>query len=196
MRYDDIEYNECDEVYPPAEDTFLFIDNLEVKEDDKVLEIGIGTGIVSIKAAMSAKEVVGVDINKHAIKCAQENVKLNNIKNTTIIESDLFENIKEKFDLILFNTPYLPVTDDEHLDDDDYSKAWDGGADGRSVIDRFLKDAKKYLKDNGRIQLIQSSLSNNEKTLKYLNENGYVASIGAVEHQFFEDITLINAKLI
>ena len=41
MRYDDIEYNECDEVYPPAEDTFLFIDNLEVKEDDKVLEIGV-----------------------------------------------------------------------------------------------------------------------------------------------------------
>lgn len=196
MRYDDIEYNECDEVYPPAEDTFLFIDNLEVKEDDKVLEIGVGTGIVSIKAAMSAKTVIGVDINPHAIKCAQENAKLNNIENFTVIESDLFENIKEKFDLILFNTPYLPVTDDEHLDDDDYSKAWDGGADGRSVIDRFLKDAKKYLKDDGRIQLIQSSLSNNEKTLKYLNENGYRASIGAVEHQFFEDITLINAKLI
>lgn len=194
MKYDTIEYNECSEVYPPAEDTFLLIDNLKIKSDNKVLEIGTGTGIVSIKAAQNgAKEVVSVDINPHAIECAKENIKLNNITNMKVIESNLFENIDDKYDVILFNTPYLPVEEDEHDPDDDYAKAWDGGIDGRKTIDLFLKQAGEYLKVGGVIQLVQSSLSDNEKTLDYLNNNGYESEIGAIEHQFFEDITLINA---
>lgn len=196
MMYADVEYNECEEVYPPAEDTFMLIDNLQIKEDDYVLEIGTGTGIVSIKAAKKAQKVVAVDINPHALKCAEENMKLNNINNMKVIESDLFENIDDKYDVIIFNTPYLPVEEDEHDPDDDYAKAWDGGIDGRQTIDLFLQQAGEYLKKGGLIQLIQSSLSDNEKTLEYLNHNGYEAVIGDVEHQFFEDITLINARKI
>ncbi len=194
MKYKDIEYNECDEVYPPAEDTFLLIDNLDVKENDEVLEIGVGSGIVSIAASYKAKNVTSVDINPNAIKCTEANIKLNNVTNITTIESDLFENINEKYDLILFNTPYLPVVEEEHDPNDDYAKAWDGGIDGRSVINKFLEEASEYLKTNGKIQLVQSSLSDNEKTLNYLNNNGYTAEITAKEHQFFEDITLITAK--
>ncbi|WP_069591948.1 HemK2/MTQ2 family protein methyltransferase [Methanosphaera sp. WGK6] len=195
MKYENIEYNECEEVYPPAEDTFLLIDNLEVYENEDVLEIGAGTGIVSIAASFIAENVTCVDINQHAIKCTEANVKLNNRENITVIHSDLFENITEKYDLIIFNTPYLPVTEEEH-DDDDYSKAWDGGIDGRQIIDKFLEQAHNYIKSNGRIQIVQSSLSDNEKTLNYLNTNGFEAKISASEHQFFEDITLITAKKI
>ncbi|WP_455645691.1 HemK2/MTQ2 family protein methyltransferase [Methanosphaera sp.] len=195
MKYENIEYNECEEVYPPAEDTFLLIDNLEVYENETVLEVGAGTGIVSIAASFIAENVTCIDINKHAIKCTEANVKLNNRNNITVIHSDLFENITEKYDLIIFNTPYLPVTEEEH-EDDDYSKAWDGGIDGRQVIDKFLEQAPNYIKNKGRIQLVQSSLSDNEKTLDYLNNNGFEAKITASEHQFFEDITLITAKKI
>jgi release factor glutamine methyltransferase len=123
----------------------------------------------------------------------EANVKLNNRDNIRIIESNLFENIDSKYDLILFNTPYLPVDEEEHVDDD-YTKAWDGGHDGRKVIDSFLKEAKDYLKERGIIQLVQSSLSDNDKTLKILQEEGFEAEITAVEHIFFEDITLITAK--
>lgn len=192
MKYDTIEYEECEDVYPPAEDTFMLIDNLDVKSTDMVLEIGCGSGIVSIKAAQLGKHVTAVDINSHALRCTEKNIKINEIKNITVKESNLFENISEKYDVILFNTPYLPVTEDEHVDDD-YSKAWDGGLDGRKVIDEFLKQAGNYLKDNGKLQIIQSSLSDNDKTLEFLEENGYEAEIGDIEHQFFEDITLINA---
>lgn len=196
MKYNNIEYTECDEVYPPAEDTFLLIDNLEVKEDDEVLEIGTGTGIVSIAASYTAKNVTCVDINPHAVKCAEKNIELNNRSNINVFESDLFENIDVKYDLILFNTPYLPVTEEEHDSSDDYSKAWDGGLDGRQVIDKFIEQVGEYLKNNGRVQLIQSSLSNNDKTIEYLNNHGFNAKISASEHQFFEDITLITAKKI
>ncbi len=193
MKYDDIEYNQCSQVYEPAEDTFLLIDNLEVDNDSSVLEIGTGTGIVSIAASLNAKNVVAVDINKYAISCARENIKLNNRDNIEVIYSDLFENINDKYDLILFNTPYLPVSDDEDDTSDIYSKSWDGGSDGRGVIDRFLKEVDKYLKSHGKIQLVQSSLSNNDKTLDYLNNNGFNASVNDSLHMFFEDITLINA---
>lgn len=196
MKYENIKYNECDEVYPPAEDTFLLIDNLIVKNNDSVLEVGCGCGIVSIAASLNAEKVTSIDINPHAIKCTKENIKLNNRKNIEVIESNLFEKIDDKYDLILFNTPYLPVTEEEHDVDDDYSKAWDGGVDGRKVIDAFLEEAPKYLKEDGTIQLVQSSLSDNEKTLNYLNKNGFNAKITEKYHQFFEDITLISAKRI
>ena len=39
MKYENIKYNECDEVYPPAEDTFLLIDNLIVKNNDSVVDV-------------------------------------------------------------------------------------------------------------------------------------------------------------
>ena len=196
MKYENIKYNECDEVYPPAEDTFLLFDNLIVKNYDSVLEVGCGCGIVSIAASLNAEKVTSIDINPHAIKCTKENIKLNNRKNIEVIESNLFEKIDDKYDLILFNTPYLPVTEEEHDVDDDYSKAWDGGVDGRKVIDAFLEEAPKYLKEDGTIQLVQSSLSDNEKTLNYLNNNGFNAKITEKYHQFFEDITLISAKRI
>lgn len=192
MNYDGVEFNECEEVYPPAEDTFLLIDNLMVKSGYDVLEIGTGTGLVSICASLKCSSVTSTDINPYAIKCAEANIKLNNRDNITVIKSDLFDNINGKYDLILFNTPYLPVTDEEHVDDE-YSKAWDGGENGREVIDKFLKQAPLYLKENGTIQLVQSSLSDNEKTIQTLEKLGLKAEITAIEHIFFEDITLITA---
>lgn len=192
MNYNGVEYNECDEVYPPAEDTFLLIDNLKIEEDYEVLEIGTGTGLVSIFASLNCKNVTSTDINPYAVKCATNNIKLNNRENVRVIKSDLFENIEDKYDLILFNTPYLPVIEEEHVDDD-YSKAWDGGESGREVIDEFIKQAPSYLKENGIIQLVQSSLSDNDKSIEMLEKLGLNAEVTAIEHIFFEDITLITA---
>lgn len=163
-----------------------------VESSDNVLEIGTGTGLISIIASFKCREVTSTDINPHAITCAKNNIKLNARDNITVIESDLFENINDEYDLILFNTPYLPVIEEEHVDDD-YSKAWDGGENGREVIDKFIKEAPQYLKKDGKIQLVQSSFSDNEKTIEYFEKIGFEAEITAILHMFFEDITLITA---
>ena len=108
----------------------------------------------------------------------------------------MFEPVKNrKFDVILFNTPYLPTEDDEVIDDT-INYAFDGGLNGRKVIDLFLNEVSNYLNDGGIVQLIQSSLSGNEETLDKLDEAGFIAEIVASEHFFFEDITLINAYKI
>ena len=99
--------------------------------------------------------------------------------------------IASSFDVILFNTPYLP-TDNEDVIEDNLNYAFDGGLNGRKVIDLFLDEVKNHLNPKGIVQLIQSSLSDNEKTLDRLDEMGFIAEIAESEHFFFEDVVLIN----
>lgn len=183
------------QVYEPAEDTFLLAENLDIKRTDEVLEIGTGTGLITVVAAQKSRKVVATDINKHAVECALKNIIANRTYNVELKEGNLFEPVEgEKFDLILFNTPYLPTDENEKLDGE-VNAAFDGGLEGRETIDHFIEQIKDYLKENGRVQLVQSSLSDNEKTLKKLEELGFDASITASEKCFFEEIVVITGIL-
>ena len=183
------------EVYEPAEDTFLLAENLDIQRKDEVLEIGTGTGLITIYAAQRTRKVVATDINEHAIKCALKNTITNRTYNIELRKGNLFEPVEgEKFDLILFNTPYLPTSEDEKLNEE-LNAAFDGGIEGRDTIDAFIEQVKDYLNEGGRVQLVQSSLSDNEKTLTKLEELGFEAEITASEKCFFEEIVVITGKL-
>ena len=188
--------NTDENVYIPAEDSYLLADNLLIKDGQSVLEIGTGSGIVAMYASKLTDNITVTDINFDACELARKNFEENNIENIEILFGNLFEPVKNrKFDVILFNTPYLPTEDDEVLDNN-LNYAFDGGLTGRKIIDLFLNEVKNYLNDGGTVQLIQSSLSDNEKTLNMLDDLGFIAEIAEKEHFFFEDITLINAFLI
>ncbi len=188
--------NTDDNVYVPAEDSYLLADNLEIKEGQSVLEIGTGSGIVAMYASRLTDRITVTDINSDACLLAERNFKDNNIEDIEILFGNLFEPVENrKFDVILFNTPYLPTEDDEVIDDT-INYAFDGGLNGRKVIDIFLYEVGNHLNDGGIVQMIQSSLSGNQETLDKLDELGFIAEIKASEHFFFEDITLINAYKI
>ena len=188
--------NTDDNVYVPAEDSYLLADNLEIKEGQSVLEIGTGSGIVAMYASRLTDSITVTDINFDACLLAEKNFNDNGIENIEILFGNMFEPVKDrKFDVILFNTPYLPTEDDEVLDDT-INYAFDGGLNGRKVIDVFLDEVGNHLNDGGIVQMIQSSLSGNEETLDRFDEMGFIAEIAASEHFFFEDITLINAYKI
>ena len=185
-----------DTVYIPSDDTFLLAENLEIKEGQKVLEIGTGSGLVSMYASLLTDDVTATDINYNALELAEKNFKLNNINTIKLEFGDLFEPVKDKkFDVILFNTPYLP-TDSDDIINDDLNYAFDGGLDGRKVIDRFINEVSNHLNDKGIVQIIQSSLSDNNRTLDMFDRNGFVAEIAESEKFFFEEIVLINAYKI
>ena len=185
--------NTDDNVYVPAEDSYLLADNLEIEANQSVLEIGTGSGIVAMYASRLAKSVTATDINFDACELASKNFEANGIENVEILFGNMFEPVKNrKFDVILFNTPYLP-TEEGDVIDDTINYAFDGGLNGRKVIDLFLDEVSNHLNDGGIVQMIQSSLSGNEETLQKFDEMGFIAEIKASEHFFFEDITLINA---
>ncbi len=195
MEYEGLVIYTHPEVYEPAEDTFLLAENLDIQRKDEVLEIGTGTGLIALYTAQRTKNVVATDINEQAIKCALKNTISNKTYNVELRHGNLFEPVAgEKFDLILFNTPYLPTSEDEKLDDN-LNAAFDGGMDGRDTIDQFINAVAEFLKEEGRVQLVQSSLSDNEKTLIKLKELGFDAEITAREKFFFEEIVVITGKL-
>ncbi len=151
-------------IYEPREDSFLLqrIVKQEVNPNDKVLDMGTGSGIQAITAAEISKDVTASDINPECIN------QLDNPK-IKAIQSDLFKNIKDKFDLIIFNPPYLPKDPNEP---EDSALTTTGGEKGSEIIEEFLKQAKNYLTNNGRILLLFSSLSGNiENIAKRENYN-------------------------
>jgi release factor glutamine methyltransferase len=148
----------ADAVYEPAEDSYLLIDAAlnEIAGSNRrlhILEIGTGSGIVTAAMMRDAPEhrYAATDISPHAVTCARAN-------RVPVVHADLFRGLRGRFDLIIFNPPYLPTAPAERVDGWlDY--AWNGGDDGRAVINRFLERAQAFLADRGSILLLLSSLT-------------------------------------
>lgn len=183
-----------EKVYEPAEDTFLLVEYLKV-EEEVVLDVGTGCGVLAVLAAKKARKVVATDINPYAIKCAKKNAKKNRVEDKIEFRlGDLFQPIgpDETFDLILFNSPYLPSQPYEERTW--VGKSWAGGLNGRKVIDRFISNAPEFLKSDGKISLVQSSLSDIEKTVDIFGKSGLKARVVAKVEFPFERIALIEAR--
>jgi len=195
--YDDFTFQVFKDVYEPAEDTFLIADSLAqiVKEGDTLLEIGTGCGILAIIAAKKAKKVIATDVNPHAVKCARLNAKINGATPKIDIRlGDLFQPIQktERFDIIVFNAPYLPSPLSEQRTW--IGRAWAGGPTGRKLIERFIIEAPHYLKRNGKILLVQSSLANIDMALEKFREASLKVQVIAEKKVAFETIVVIQAS--
>jgi len=184
-----------DDVYPPSDDSFLLADYARHLKGS-ILEIGCGSGIATLACAKSSPDnlVLGVDISGSAVKCAKQNADKNLITNALFMTSDLFSQVGgQKFDAIMFNPPYLPTEEGERLKDP-LNAAFDGGKDGRAVLDKFLGEFDHYLKPGGTLLLIHSSLNDVEKTRERLEAIHYKVRIMDNEDFFFESIFLLKAE--
>ena len=171
MKYD------ASQVYQPAEDTFLLIKAAaeEVLPSDAVCEIGCGSGVVSASLLEKCAFLSAVDINPHAVACSKE-------KGVPAIRGNMFSPFdpSEKFDLILFNDPYLPTPPEKRINDW-LEYALDGGITGRESIERFLPQAASHLSLGGRILLLISSLTGVDEVLALCKQNKLMAWVAAEE---------------
>jgi release factor glutamine methyltransferase len=181
-----------DDVYEPAEDSFLLADAALVfaNKGMKILEIGTGTGFVSvvIRANMEV-DLVATDINPHAVKCAYEN-------GVPTIRADMFSGFKpvKFFDMIIFNPPYLPTLGDDKVPGW-LNYAFDGGADGTESLCRFLESVGLYLRPMGTVLLLVSSLTGIEQTKSWMEKSGLEAEVVAKEKCFFEELVVLKGIL-
>ena len=183
-------------VYEPAEDTFLLADNIDVRDGERVLELGTGCGLLAILAARAGARIVATDISLIALACAKENAAAHCVADLIDFRlGNLFEPVDgERFDLVIFNPPYLPIRDDEAIGTD-LDLAWEAGPEGRAVIDPFLEGLSSHLEEDGRALFVQSSLSNIAKTLVALRTRGFKAEVVSRKLPFEELFLIRAAKL-
>ncbi len=174
------------EIYSPAEDSFFLSEVLEKevlklsnkKAEIKVLDMGSGSGVQAetcVSNGIAPINLTLADINKRAIKHLKIKFPV-----SKIVHSDLFEKIKGKFNLIIFNPPYLPSSKF------DKEKDTTGGKKGDEVIVRFLRQLKNHLAINGKAYLLLSSFTPMNRIKKEFNN--YNAGLIAKKKLFFEEL--------
>ena len=187
MRYDPgISIAADPDVYPPSEDSILLIESLEVSPGERVLEIGCGSGVVSLHCAANGCEVVCGDINPKAVDLARKNAIANGL-NVSIVETDVYSAVEGRFDTIVFNLPYLPVDDEGEL-----AKAWSGGDDGMGPLPALLQGAPGHLNEGGRVVVVVSSLMDRGILADVLSPYS-VSNIGEM-HMFFETLSVLEIR--
>jgi release factor glutamine methyltransferase len=179
------------DVYEPCEDSFLLAQAALsiIQNSENILEVGCGSGIISAVIKNNTKaRITGIDINPHAVQCTKEN-------GVDAIRGNLLSCIKGKFEIIIFNPPYLPTKDEERTGDW-INVALDGGNDGREIINRFLVEACDHLVENGRILMLVSSFTRIEEVKSKMISLGYFVKEISKERYNFEELLVIAGTIV
>ena len=163
-------------VFSPAffKGSSVYIEHLPIKENQTMLDMGCGCGVIGITALKkyNLKYVVCADINGYAVRNTKRNIQLHNLGDCiTAVQSDVFSNIdnRKKFDFIFWNAPYFDGEKEsgsvlyKSMYDKDYTN-----------IKKFILDGQSYLNPNGKIMLGFSSTNFSlEDARNLVNEIGY-----------------------
>jgi len=172
------------DIYEPAEDSYLLEKQIKKYAAGRVLDVGTGSGIQALTAVTfpNIREVVAVDINQKAVEELQKIAEFRKLRKLKVLHSDLFEKVEAKFNLILFNPPYLPQ--DRGIDD----PALYGGKKGWEIIERLISQASRYLMEDGKILLLFSTLTNKKKVEEILEEHLFEWKQVASQKLSFEEL--------
>lgn len=179
--------NDYEQVYEPAEDTFVLLDALEAEANTirslaprLCLEIGSGTGVVSTFLAQiigpSNSIFLCTDINPHAATCTARTGSQNKVPLEPLVASfarPLTSRLEHSIDILVFNPPYVPTYDEEMeaaQEDAGISGSWAGGADGMQVTDAFLRQVDGLLSPRGRFYLVAVKQNNVPRVREFMLE--------------------------
>eukprot|EP00112_Aurelia_sp_Birch-Aquarium-sp1_P009809 Seg2129.1 transcript_id=Seg2129.1/GoldUCD/mRNA.D3Y31 product="HemK methyltransferase family member 2" protein_id=Seg2129.1/GoldUCD/D3Y31 len=193
-----------EDVYEPAEDTFLLLDALEadISLITKIgptvcLEVGVGSGIVSTSLASllgSSSVYLATDLNQNAAICSTETGKINNASITVIVDDlakSLMPRLHRLVDILIFNPPYV-VTPSSEVGSHSIEAAWAGGIDGREVIDRFLPSAVKLLSDKGVFYMVVIDKNKPEEVSRIMKEYGFCSDIVMKRKAGIENLMILR----
>jgi release factor glutamine methyltransferase len=174
-------------IYSPSEDSFLMLDaisNISV-ERKEVLDVGTGSGILGLFCALRGASVTVTDIDETALLFAQKAAQALGVR-LNVVLSDIFSDVSGRFDLVLFNPPYLPSA---NLED----RTVDGGKRGAELTRRFIETLSGYLKPDGSALLLLSSLNDPPSLIAQHPEFNF--SVLAKRALFLEELQVLNLRL-
>lgn len=164
-------------------DTWLLADALRqaaIPQGAQVLDMCCGTGALALTAMQAgAGRVLAVDICHRSALAAWVNSRLRRRRVDVAVGDALDIGLREgPFDVVVVNPPYVPAPD-ERVPQRGPARAWDAGADGRAILDRVCAVAPTLLVPEGMLLLVQSVLSDVDKTGRQLRGGGLKTSIVA-----------------
>lgn len=165
--------------------------HIKVAPQDEVLDIGTGSGIQAITAGQIARRVIAVDISFKAVQFARKNVKANGLENVvSVVQGDLFSPLHQgdRFNIILFTPPYLKGTPKTDLERALFDP-------NKELAMRFFREAKEYLKPDGYVQMIYSSITEPERVLKIAGELGWKYTLIAQGKTLMEKFLIYKLTL-
>jgi release factor glutamine methyltransferase len=165
-------------VFTPLSDSWLLAELVCAEpalEERSVLDVCTGSGAIAIAAAKAgALAVTAIDASRRAVLAARLNAQLNGAR-VRVLHGDLLGPVAgERFDLVVSNPPYVPTGDGSGPGP---RHAWDGGHDGRVLIDRLCDQLPQRLKPGGAALIVHSSLCGEGATLERLRAAGLQAEV-------------------
>ena len=194
----------------PRQDTEILVEKMIDTLKDKVLkneihpkilDIGVGSGIIGITAALEIESsyVLGVDISDKALETAQKNKEILKVSNIKFLKSDLFENVEfREFDMIVSNPPYISLNEVDIMSDDtllhEPSEALFAENDGLYFYYEICQKASDYLADFGYL-LFEISYKQGKNVAKIMASSGF-KNIEVVKDLAGLDRVVIGQKII
>lgn len=161
-------------VFCPIAESWLLAEvacELELPPDGRALDLCTGSGVVAIAVARCGLDVTAVDVSRRAIAATRLNARLNGAR-VRAVRGSLFEPVAMKrFDCITANPPYVPSSHGT-IPQRGAARAWEGGLDGRQVLDRICREAPRHLTPGGVVVLTHSDLIGEQRTLALLEDGG------------------------
>ena len=159
-----------------------------VKPESEVLDMGTGSGVCAVIAARHARRVVAVDINAEAVRCSRINTLMNHLEHKIDVrQGDLFSPVAgERFDLILFNPPFLLGTPR-----DDRDRGWRSN----DVPARFAAGLGNHLKPDGFALLLLSSFGDGPVFLAEMSRRGFAVDVLARRRFVNETLAIFKLTL-
>ena len=176
-----LQNNYSSNTYQPAEDTFFLADYIKNEKGSSALDIGTGSGYLAKILSQNFSLVVATDIDYDSLRSyhgSQNSICCNGA-----------DALYHEFDLVVCNMPYLPS---QEISD----KTIDGGKEGVKVPLNIIESAKNCIKKGGKILFLTSSLANYYTLIAKTMQLGFDCSIVARKKLFFEELILVQAKLL